>query len=77
MSRTRGRRSGRRGIQDLSPILAAIHECRDAAVRVQTNYPIKSDAYRAARALNAVLDDLSEALTGDRRAHWPFPKLPE
>ena len=49
-----------------------MHECRQAAVRVQTNYPIKSDAYRAALALNDMLDDLSEALTGDPKAHWPY-----
>jgi len=49
-----------------------MHECRRAAVHVLTNYPINGDAYRAASALNHMLDDLSETLTGDRKAHWPY-----
>lgn len=56
----------------MEPILDTMHEMRGAAVQVMTNYPIKSDEYRRAIELNDKLNELSEALTGNREAHWPI-----
>ena len=64
------KRSGRIGITDLSSVLEDMHHARNTAVRIQTKYPIRSEAYKCAVRLSDCLEKLSKALTGDPHAHW-------
>jgi hypothetical protein len=55
--------------------LAAAGDCRAACIRLMTEAPISSEAYQKAEALRRAVDDLAEALTGNREHfHLPPPR---
>ena len=58
---------------DCDALLAAVEECRRAAVQALTRAPIQAEGTRTVRELMEVLDRLAECLTGDRERFWAKP----
>ena len=58
---------------DCDALLAAVEECRRAAVQALTRAPIQAEGTQTVRELMEVLDRLAECLTGDRERFWAKP----
>ncbi len=61
------RRSKRAGFIHPKQELEKLRRARDMLVAVCTSYPIQSDAYRRASVAMKAIDDVAEALIGDRQ----------
>lgn len=61
------RRTKRIGFIHPKRELEKLRPARDMLIAVHTQYPIHSDAYRRASEAMKAIDDVAEALVGDRR----------
>jgi hypothetical protein len=54
-------------------LLDALEQCRGVSTNVTRKIPIGSELYRRNDALLKAIDDVVEALTGDRTKFWLKP----
>ena len=63
-------RRTKRGSIDKNAVLRKLREARDGAILVRREAAINSTEYEVAGRLNDAVDDMVEALTGDREYFW-------
>jgi hypothetical protein len=55
---------------DAQALLQAVADCRRAAILALSRAPIHAEGTQAVLQLLAALDEVAEALTGDRERFW-------
>jgi hypothetical protein len=58
------------GLRHPKQELEKLRPARQMLVKICTEYPIHSDAYRKAAEAMAATDEVAEALVGDRQFFW-------